>query len=130
MRLKKGRIVGQLEAIDSFSVSAVNCNSTDNSSRRQVTQNVNKQEILGQIHTDNEHRNVVENLVFKNIDCFAFSAKDIVPSDLVTMKIELTDETPFKIRPYRAAADDQKAIDNTVSECFFCRNSVSFQVSV
>ena len=32
------------------------------------------------------------------------------------MKIELTDETPFKIRPYRAAVDDQKAIDKTVSE--------------
>lgn len=51
---------------------------------------MNKQEILGQTHTDDQHRDLVENLVLKNIDCFALGEKDIVPGDLVTMKIGLT----------------------------------------
>ena len=116
IRLKKGRILGQLEVIDNINVSAVNNNTQNKSGHSQVRQNVNKQEILSQIHTDSQYRSTVENLVQNNLDCFAFSESDIVPSDLVTMKIELTDETPFKIRPYRAAVDDQKAIDKTVSE--------------
>ena len=122
IRLKKGRILGRLEVIDSVNVSAVNYAGNDRSSRngslghRQDSHKPSREEILGQIHTEEEHRSEVENLVMKNIDCFAFSEKDIVPSNLVTMNIELTDETPFKIRPYRAAADDQKAIDQTVSE--------------
>lgn len=108
--------------IDSVNVSAVNytgndrCSHNSSSGHRQDSQKPSRKEILGQIHTEEEHRSVVEDLVMRNIDCFAFSEKDIVPSDLVTMNIELTDKTPFKIRPYRAAADDQKAIDQTVSE--------------
>ena len=105
IRLKKGRILGRLEVIDSINVSAVNYAGNDRSSRngssghRQDSHKPSREEILGQIHTEEEHRSVVENLVMKNIDCFAFSEKDIVPSNLVTMNIELTDETPFKIRP-------------------------------
>ena len=45
IRLKKGRILGQLEVIDNINVSAVNYNTQNNSGHSQVRQNVNKQEI-------------------------------------------------------------------------------------
>ena len=119
IRLKRGRIFGQIQVIDKLNIRSVTCNNVNYAERpgqRRVNSNVNKQEILSQIQTDGQHKHLVENLVLKNTDVFAFSEADIVPSDLVSMKIELTDETPFKIRPYRAAAEDQKAIDKAVSE--------------
>ena len=119
IRRKRGRILGQIQVIDKLNIRSVTCNNVNYAERpgqRRVNSNVNKQEILSQIQTDGQHKHLVENLVLKNTDVFAFSEVDIVPSDLVSMKIELTDETPFKIRPYRAAAEDQKAIDKAVSE--------------
>ena len=38
----------------------------------------------------------------------------MLASDLVKMKIYLTDKTSFKIKPYRLSLNDQKVVDKTV----------------
>ena len=40
----------------------------------------------------------------------------MLASDLVKMKIDLTDKTPFKIKPYRLSLNDQKVVDKAVRE--------------
>ena len=76
------------------------CHISGQTSSRVNTSCPTEQDILGQIHTDCQHRRLVNELVLKNLDVFAFNEKDIVPSNLVSMDIVLTDETPFKIKPY------------------------------
>ena len=73
-------------------------------------------EIKSQIHTEENHRKLVEELVFKNLDVFAFKDSQVLASDLVKMKIDLTDKTPFKIKPYRLSLNDQKVVDKAVRE--------------
>ena len=73
-------------------------------------------EIKSQIHTEGNHRKLVEELVFKNLDVFAFKDSQVLASDLLKMKIDFTDKTPFKIKPYRLSLNDQKVVDKTVRE--------------
>ena len=63
------------------------------------------------MHTDCQHKRLVNDLVLKKFRCFAFKKKDIVPSNLVS--IVLTDETPFKIKPCKASIEVKKVIDKT-----------------
>ena len=92
---------------------------TSNRSSRQETSPLHmpsQDEIKSQIHTEENHRKLVEELFFKNLDVFAFRDSQVLASDLVKMKIDLTDKTPFKIKPYRLSLNDQKVVDKTVRE--------------
>ena len=115
IKLCKGSAVGRVDLLDKNELMTV-CHISGQPSSQVNTSRPTEQDILGQIHTDCQHRRLVNELVLKNLDVFAFNEKDIVPSNLVSMDIVLTDETPFKIKPYKASIGDQKVIDKTVDE--------------
>ena len=117
IRLKKGCVIGR--AVVMSNVCEEHSISHINRSSRQETSTLNmpsQDEIKSQIHTEENHRKLVEELVFKNLDVFAFKDSQVFASDLVKMKIDLTDKTPFKIKPYRLSLNDQKVVDKAVRE--------------
>ena len=117
IRLKKGCVI--CRAVVMSNVCEEHSISHINRSSRQETSTLNmpsQEEIKSQIHTEENHRKLVEELVFKNLDVFAFKDSQVLASDLVKMKIDLTDKTPFKIKPYRLSLNDQKVVDKAVRE--------------
>ena len=117
IRLKKGSVIGRVVVMsnvcEEHSISNVN-----RTSRHEMptSSKPSKDEIKSQIHTEENHRMAVEDLVFKNLDMFAFKDSPVLASDLVKMKIDLTDKTPFKIKPYKLSFEDEKVVDKTVRE--------------
>jgi hypothetical protein len=89
IRLQKGCIVGKIEEISSNSINAMNFgNKSNNSKQTNSSPKLSHKEICEQIHTESAYRNLVERLVFKNLDVFAFAEKDIVLTKLLKMNIE------------------------------------------
>ena len=119
IKLDNGTVLGMIKPIgDDIQIETVNhIRSNQNKTCEKEMADLPSQDgIKSQIHTDESHRSIVENLVLNNLDVFAFKDSDVLECDLVQMKIELTDETPFKIRPYRLSPDDQKTVDKAVRE--------------
>ena len=96
IKLCKGSAVGRVDLLDKNVLMTV-CHISGQKSSQVNTSRPTEQEILGQIHTDCQHRRLVNELVLKNLDVFALNEKDIVRSNLVSMDIVLTNETPFII---------------------------------
>ena len=117
IRLKKGCVIGRAVVMsnvcEEHSISHINRSSRQETSAMHMP---SQDEIKSQIHTEENHRKLVEELVFKNLDVFAFKDSQVLASDLVKMKIDLTDKTPFKIKPYRLSLNDQKVVDKAVRE--------------
>ena len=117
IRLKKGCVIGRAVVMsnvcEEHSISHISRSSRQETSALHMP---SQDEIKSQIHTEENHRKLVEELVFKNLDVFAFKDSQMLASDLVKMKIDLTDKTPFKIKPYRLSLNDQKVVDKAVRE--------------
>ena len=117
IRLKKGSVLGRA-VVMSNACEEHNISNVNRTSRHEISFSSmpSRDEIISQIHTEENHSKVVEELVFKNLDVFAFKDSQVLASDLVKMKIDLTDKTPFKIRPYKLSFEDEKLVDKTVRE--------------
>lgn len=120
IRLKRGTVVGKLfnltEDHEVHSVNSLSQTGFKSHGDRREQISPTTQEIKVQIHTENEYKDLVENLVLDNIDIFAFKDSEVPVSDLVSIKIELTDNRPFKIRQYKLSPADQQSVDRAVKE--------------
>ena len=85
--LKRGCIVGKIEAIQEENIASVN-----NVQKSEDDFKIDKAEI----NAPEEYKELIENLIIKNINLFANKDSDLGQTDTITMKIDTGDHPPIK----------------------------------
>ena len=63
-----------------------------------------------------QYRSIIENLVLKNKDLFASKYSDLGHTDTVKMQIDIGNNLPIKMKPYRTPTKNREVIDKAINE--------------
>ena len=105
VKVKKGCVIGKIGQVKM--VNEVNASRTTE---------VSDEEFKAQVRVDEINRPMVEELLTRNRDVFAFSDLELKQTDLVVADVETGDHEPINVRPYRIAYNDRKAVEQTIDD--------------
>ena len=114
--LRRGCVIGQItpvtEKLKICSIDNLNNMHSVNNVCNMVTDN----EFVNQVKVDEKHKNIVQKLLLKNKDIFAFSDNDLGTTDLAEAEIDTGEHKPINLRPYRIPLGQRQTFSDTIDE--------------
>ena len=118
LSFKSGTPVAYISLIHPTEVMAIDKKFPGKSSSPEKSGNVNNLDIceLDNLSVPPEHKNVVIDLITKNVDLFANTDVELSHTHTVGMKIDTGEHPPIKLKPYCTQLNNRKVIDKAIDE--------------